>query len=256
MEVNWGLNSYQRNINQIRLEKANENIEQYMKSNQLDTLEISGAITEVESTVSNDNAGNDTLTARQKEIQRIQEQMAEIRQSNDVNALDIKLKCGGNLTKKEMDYLKEKNPELYQQAVEIKQERELYQKSLKSCRTKEDVQRLQTGTLQQFVSEMKAVKRNPNISEGEKLSQLEQISRRCFAIMNDYSSFLSSSDYRSKPTDQEYWSKQNKTTTYGTTYPNAALFKFVMKQCEAELGDMYIGKIQEYNPFGQLDKKV
>lgn len=67
---------------------------------------------------------NKTEQQESPEIKRLREIAEDARRSNYVGGLKSKLKCGGSLTKDEMEYLKINHPELYQDAVENAAERE------------------------------------------------------------------------------------------------------------------------------------
>ena len=129
---------------------------------------------------------------KQQQIEQIGRDMAQIRESNKIAALDGKLKGGGELSDEELAYLKEKNPELYQKAVEIKEERKAYRKELENCRSKEDVEKLHTRKLQHFAAQTKTIRENSNISDGKKREMLEQVLRRMAGIAAEHAKFIAS----------------------------------------------------------------
>ncbi|NLC78634.1 MAG: hypothetical protein GX683_02760, partial [Ruminococcaceae bacterium] len=95
-------------------------------------------------------AESENKTERQRLIDSLQKQIEDQKKNNSLSAIDTKLRSGKVLTADELSYLKKNNPELYQKAVEAKREREQYKNELKSCKTKDDVQRLRAAKLLNF----------------------------------------------------------------------------------------------------------
>ncbi len=134
---------------------------------------------------------------------RLQEQLESTKKSNILAAIDGKLKAGGELTKEELEYLKAHNPKLYEEAMEIKREREAYKNALKNCKTKEEVERLNTNKMNQFLSQAKAIRNNPNLPKGEKVAQLEKILRRVMGIQTEHNRFIQTKAYQDLPREEE-----------------------------------------------------
>ncbi len=53
-----------------------------------------------------------------------------------------KVNVGAKLTDKEMEYLKEKNPQLYEKLRQIEKEQKAYEEALRHCKSKDEAQRL------------------------------------------------------------------------------------------------------------------
>ena len=53
-----------------------------------------------------------------------------------------KVNVGAKLTDKEMEYLKEKNPQLYEKLNQIEREQKAYEEALRHCKSKDEAQRL------------------------------------------------------------------------------------------------------------------
>ncbi len=156
-------------------------------------------------------------TEKQKQIEQIAAQMKDIRESNIISSIDTKLRTGAELTDSELLYLQKKNPELYKKAMDIKREREQYKRELKECRTKEDVERLNSRKTSQFLSEIKAVQSNPNIDEGKKRELLERIGRRAMAILKEHTLFIASKRYKDLPTEDEVRTGKKRKKLIGET---------------------------------------
>lgn len=146
------------------------------------------------------------------DIARLRQQVEDTKKSSSLMAIDAKLKAGMELTDKEVQYLKENSPELYEEYMEIKRERAEYKEKLRQCKTKEEVQRLNDSKMNEFFSTTKAISSNANIPSAEKKAQLEKIQRRMMAIMNEHFKFLSSDQYAKLPTEEEIDEEKKKKT--------------------------------------------
>ena len=140
----------------------------------------------------------------------LQDQLESTNKSNILAAIDGKLKAGGELTKEELEYLKVHNPKLYEEAMEIKREREAYKHALKNCKTKDEVERLNTNKLNQFLGEAKAIRNNPNLPKGVKVAQLEKILRRVMGIQTEHNRFIQSKAYQDLPREEELREEKEK----------------------------------------------
>ena len=144
------------------------------------------------------------------EIAELRKRAEENRRSSYISSLDSKLKSGKTLTSEELNWLKENQPELYQEAVKIQREREAYKKKLEKCRTKEDVERLHKEQLQGFFSEAQAIMRT-NLPKLKKAIEVEKILKRMSAVLDEHSKFISSDRYNRLPEeDEEKENEKNK----------------------------------------------
>lgn len=136
-------------------------------------------------------------------IRQLREQAEGIRKTNAISAIDAKLKAGQRLSSQEMAYLRAHSPALYEEAVEVERERRQYKKDLENCKTKEDVERLNTQRMQSYLSQAKTIDGNPNISQGKKKELLDKICRRMMAVQDEHASFVASAKYASLPSEDE-----------------------------------------------------
>lgn len=89
-----------------------------------------------------------TADGSTKLIDPIARQAEEIRRSQADGSAKLasqirsKLANGQKLTKEEMDYLEKNDPQTYQKVKSIEAEQKNYEKELKRCKTKEEVQRV------------------------------------------------------------------------------------------------------------------
>lgn len=145
----------------------------------------------------------ESMDERSKEIARLQETAADVRKSNVISAINGKLLAGAQLNDQELAYLKQTNPQLYQEAMQISQERRAYEKELENCETKDEVEEKKAAKMQQLLSQAKTISNNPNIPEGEKYKQLTKISARTMGICKEHNRFLKTLRYAQLPREYE-----------------------------------------------------
>lgn len=145
----------------------------------------------------------ESMDERSREIARLQETAADVRKSNVTSAINGKLMAGAQLTDQELAYLKQTNPQLYQEAMQISQERRAYEKELENCETKDEVEEKKAAKMQQLLSQAKTISSNPNIPEGEKYKQLTKISARTMGICSEHNRFLKTLRYAQLPREYE-----------------------------------------------------
>ncbi|MEG6523787.1 hypothetical protein [Desulfotomaculum sp. 1211_IL3151] len=185
---------------------------------------------------------NEEKTAKQREIEKFQEDLAKINEGNKTASLDIKLWAGGELTDEELQYLKQKNPELYQRAMDIKEERRAYKKALERCRTKEEVDRVHTSKILGFMSDVKIIQSNAG-AFGEKL--VEQINCRMAGISSEQTKFIKSTKYRALPTEQEFrkGKRKKKEPPAVCEQKNISYYKIVRTQLKNKLAGGRLNKM-------------
>lgn len=148
-------------------------------------------------------AGNTSSQQIDPQIQQFQEDLKRMREGSVMGSIDAKLRSGAELTSEEIEYLKKNNPEAYKDYLEMKAEREAYKKQLRSCRTKDDVQKLKMNKMGSFMAEAKTIINNPNIPKGEKLKLVDKILRKTMGIQSEHMKFVESKEYKEMPTEAE-----------------------------------------------------
>lgn len=138
-----------------------------------------------------------------KQIQQYKEDLQKMRESNQMASIDAKLSSGGLLTPEEISYLQKNSPEKYREYMEIRNEREAYERQVRSCRTKDEVERLKLSKMNGFIAEAKSITNNPNIPKGQKRGMLEKILRKVMGIQKEHLKFVRSAQYKNLPTDEE-----------------------------------------------------
>lgn len=136
-------------------------------------------------------------------LESLKEDMERIRKSNEINAIYTKMKCGSELSQKDLDYLRTNSPQLYEKAVKIAKEREQYRKELERCQTKEDVQTLNTNKINSLFNEAKSIMGNASIPASAKLNKMEEIEMRLNSIQNEHMKFISTPKYSALPERRE-----------------------------------------------------
>ncbi len=108
-----------------------------------------------------------------------------------ISSIIEKLRRGKKLSPTEMCLLREHNPVMYQKALTVEAEREAYEKRLKACKSKEEVERLQMTTTIALSSQL-----SPNPHDAEKN---EVISMRISSCEEQYREFKKTPEYKAKP---------------------------------------------------------
>lgn len=136
-------------------------------------------------------------------------QAEEIRKSNAdgsakmANQIDLKLGSGQKLTAEEMEYLKKHDPQTYQRVKQIEAEQESYEKELKRCKTKDEVQRVRMAHTASSLNAVNSIKNNPVIPEEKKLELIMQEHRKHMALEESTREFVESGKYAKLPTEEE-----------------------------------------------------
>lgn len=87
--------------------------------------------------------------------------------------------------------------------MEIQSEKEAYERELRNCKTKEDVDRLKVSKINGYLTEVKSVSNNPNIPDGAKLGLIEKILKKVMGIQKVHMEFVESGRYKNLPTEEE-----------------------------------------------------
>lgn len=130
-------------------------------------------------------------------------QQEENKTDKMLQTINSKIAAGTDLTPAEMRYLQTKNPSQYQTLKNREIEKKNYERELKRCKTKEDVERLKMSTVSSALSSINAVKSNPNIPEATRLA----VAQAELQKLDDYNKinekFVKSGEYAKLPTEDE-----------------------------------------------------
>ncbi len=106
-----------------------------------------------------------------------------------LSGIQTKYYSGGTLTKTEREYLKSKNPALYERLVAAEAAKKSYRRDLKRCSTREEVHRMK---LSHTAGTMSAIKAGS-----------AEASDRLNGIQSSTNEFVGSGEYHSLPTEHE-----------------------------------------------------
>lgn len=143
------------------------------------------------------------LTPEERMLNLFQEDMQKMRESNDMASVRSKLKSGEALTAEEIAYIQKNAPELYREYQEIKAEKEAYERQLRNCRTKEEVERVKINKVNGILSQARSVLNNPNIPKSAKLGLAEKFLMKTTGIEKVHQEFVKSGKYADLPTEEE-----------------------------------------------------
>lgn len=137
-------------------------------------------------------------------LDSIAEEAKESKSKMEVQVIYSKIQTGKKLTRAEKEYLRENDPETYKKVSAIEQKRKAFKRELKSCKTKEEVQRLKFTYQSESLMSIKKISNNPNISDGEKLAFVMIEYAKSQAIEEAVQEFRKCGEYGKLPTDVEY----------------------------------------------------
>lgn len=131
-----------------------------------------------------------------------QEQAEKIRKQNETADIYNKLKSGGTLTPDEISYLKEHDPEALAKYEEAQAEKKAYERQLKGCKTKEEVERLKLNRMGNFAAKAKSIVNDPYIPKSKKLELMNQLNNEVCVIRDAHHEFTKSRAYQELPTEE------------------------------------------------------
>ncbi len=143
------------------------------------------------------------LTAEQRTVKQFQEDLANMREGNKTEEIASKVYSGQRLSTEELDYLQKECPELYKDYIEIRNEREGYERKLKNCKTKEEVDRVKTNQMNQYAATAKKTFNNPNIPLGEKYRIARKLLAKITGVVEAEAEFKASKQYKDLESEHE-----------------------------------------------------
>lgn len=143
------------------------------------------------------------------QIRQFKEDLQRMRENKEMSSISTKLKSGGTLTFEEIEYLKKNSPELYREYLEVQNEKAAYERQLKNCKTKEEVEKLRVSRMSSFLAEAKEIVGNANIPKEKKLSLLEKLLKKVMGDQSVHMNFVESAQYHSLPDDDKDLKEDN-----------------------------------------------
>jgi hypothetical protein len=132
-----------------------------------------------------------------------QEQLEQNREASKDTDIKNKIMYGGTITPEEEKYLEQNDPSVLQKYKQVKAEKKAYEEKLKNCKTKDEVQRLKTQTLGEYVASLKKVENDPYIPLSEKLAKAQETLAKTRSIQKVELKFMKSAEYQNLPTEAE-----------------------------------------------------
>lgn len=117
--------------------------------------------------------------------------------------IDLKLNSGQKLTAEEKEYLRTHNPEAYQHVKNLEAEQESYERELKRCRTKDEVERVKMLHTAASLSAVNNIMNNPNIPENKKFELVMREHQKNCSLQESTREFVESGRYAKLPTEAE-----------------------------------------------------
>lgn len=125
------------------------------------------------------------------------------RRDETLASIRAKLEAGGSLTEEERAYLRQHDPQAYQELLQEEQEQAAYERALRSCKTREEADRLQMNRIGQSLSRIQTVEHDPAIPLHAKLKVAMREKRLVDAAADSMREFVASGDYDRLPSEWE-----------------------------------------------------
>lgn len=132
-----------------------------------------------------------------------EEQLEKNREAGKKTEIANKIMHGDTLTPEEVQYLQKEDPTALQTYKQMKAEKKAYEEKLKKCKTKDEVQRLKTETLSQYVAVLKKIENNPYIPISAKLAKAQEMLAKTRNIQEAERKFMQTAQYAKLPTEAE-----------------------------------------------------
>lgn len=139
------------------------------------------------------------------ELETYMSQLEQLQKENNPakQAIYSKLYNGKKLTAEEMEYLRQNDPAAYQKAKEVEMEKARYERDLKKCRTKEEVERLKTAYIGEKMARVNSISGSAVIPKDQKMGLLMQENAKVNAAAEVERAFKKSLAYKQLETDAE-----------------------------------------------------
>ena len=136
------------------------------------------------------------------------------RRDETLASIRAKLDAGGSLTEEERAYLRQHDPQAYQELLQEEQEQAAYERALRSCKTREEADRLQMNRIGQSLSLIQTVEHDPAIPLHAKLKVAMREKRLVDAAADSMREFVASGDYDRLPSEWEEAKKKPDTPVH------------------------------------------
>lgn len=142
-------------------------------------------------------------TADERMIHDYQQQLIDDREKSKSREIANKVTAGETLTPEEEQYLEKNDPEALKRYRDSKSEKKAYEEKLKNCKTKDEVNRLKTNTLNGYMASMKKIENDPYIPISAKLAKAQEILAKTRNISDAEQKFMQTAEYKNLPTEAD-----------------------------------------------------
>lgn len=137
------------------------------------------------------------MSPEQRILEQFKEEMAKNREHSKNTDIANKIMNGEDLTREEEQYLAQNNPGQLSNYRRMKAERKAYEEKLQKCKTKDEVQRLKTNTMNAYLAELKAAPAEAKSAKAiEIIGKVRNVQKAEFH-------FIDSGEYAKLPTEAE-----------------------------------------------------
>lgn len=149
-------------------------------------------------------AGKNMARKKQADYQLLTE-MQEEQKNTDTRLQEIhdKLAYGASLNDDELEYLKDKDPQLYTKLKAEQTQNEAFAKRLSQAKTKDEAKQLMIERENSALMKVKSVENNPHISIADKLTIYQEANRSVNQGQEIFRRFVASGAYDRLPTEEE-----------------------------------------------------
>ncbi|MFN2927073.1 hypothetical protein ACKX2L_09110 [Lachnospiraceae bacterium YH-ros2228] len=149
-------------------------------------------------------AGKNMARKKQADYQLLTE-MQEEQKNTDTRLQEIhdKLAYGASLNDDELEYLKDKDPQLYTKLKAEQAQNEAFAKRLSQAKTKDEAKQLMIERENSALMKVKSVENNPHISIADKLTIYQEANRSVNQGQEIFRRFVASGAYDRLPTEEE-----------------------------------------------------
>ena len=162
----------------------------------------------------------DNWSAQDWQIFDFQNQLEDSRQTSAKTEIYNKIIAGETLTPEEEKYLEQKDPAALEKYRQAKIEKKAYEEKLKRCKTKDEVHRLKTFTMGQYLSSFKKIENDPYIPMSEKLAKAREMLAKARNVQDVEEKFMQSVKYQNMKTEAEIAKEEAKENSEENTKIN------------------------------------
>lgn len=162
----------------------------------------------------------DNWSAQDWQIFDFQNQLEDSRQTSAKTEIYNKIIAGETLTPEEEKYLEQKDPAALEKYRQAKIEKKAYEEKLKRCKTKDEVHRLKTFTMGQYLSSFKKIENDPYIPMSEKLAKAREMLAKARNVQDVEEKFMQSAKYQNMKTEAEIAKEEAKENSEENTKIN------------------------------------